>query len=437
LVAVGALALTGCGGSSNDDATKPPGGTASGDAPALSGDLNIVISSADASDKAFNELNEAFKLANPGVDAVVTSVPNDTYDATKAAQMTAGSADIVVISFKGFRDTPQYAADSKTADVLLAEAGGYLDLTDEPFMANYNPSLIESVKISGRAYAVPTGLSYANGVFYNKQIFADNGLDIPTTWAEMEAVIATLQAASITPFGIGGKDIWPAGLTMLGIVSGLYPSGDAEQELMDGLWGGTLKLDEGKQLTVMERVETVFQAANKNFAGEGYDVQPSEFAQGKFAMLPDGTWNHTVITEAVAGAFEIGFFPMPGGDTAADNAYLNGKVELMLGVNAASKNKEAALAWLTFFSDPANYAGFVTGAGWASSQPGIAQGEFFDSIAGYTAEFRPLWEVFWIPNNDSGEAAQYPFNYPAIAPLGTQSAADAAKAAQEAWAAGF
>jgi raffinose/stachyose/melibiose transport system substrate-binding protein len=431
----GALALAaGCGGDGGDG-----GGSTATDgsgADNASSELNILVSSADASDKAFNDLNEAFMKANPDIKSTLTSVPNDTYDASKAAQMTAGEADVVVINYKGFGDTPEYAADSKTADTMLAEEGGYVDLTDQPFMSNFNSSLVESIKLGGRAYALPTGMSYG-GVYYNKQIFADNGLEVPTTWAEMEQVIATLQAASVTPFGMGGKDIWPAGLIMLDMVSSLYPSAEDTEALAEGLWTNTVKLNEGKPLYILERTQAVFDATLKNFAGIAYDTVPASFANGDFAMLPDGTWNHGVIYDAVGDAFEVGFFAFPGSDDAADNGSIPGKVELMLGISSTSKHQDAAIAWLDFFSQPENYATFVTTAGWAPSQPDIATDEFFELIAPYTAEFRQIWEVFWIPNNNAGEAATYPFNYPALSPLGTDTAQQAADASQQAWEAAF
>ncbi|MDR1237272.1 MAG: extracellular solute-binding protein, partial [Propionibacteriaceae bacterium] len=307
--AVGIMALatllalaTGCGGDGGGASPSDSSGQEGG----LSGTLNVLVSSADASDKAFNELNDAFNAANPGLTSTLTSVPNDTYDASKAAQMTAGEADIVIINYKGFGDTPDYAADSKTADTMLAEEGGYVDLTDQPFMSRFNPSLVESIKLGGRAYALPTGMSYG-GIYYNKKMFADNKLEVPTTWAELENVISTLQKASITPFGMGGKDIWPAGLVMLDMVSSLYPSSADAQALAEGLWTNTLKLNEGRQLQVLERTQTVFDATLKNFAGVSYDTVPASFANGDFAMLPDGTWNHGVIYEAVGDAFEVGF----------------------------------------------------------------------------------------------------------------------------------
>jgi raffinose/stachyose/melibiose transport system substrate-binding protein len=253
----------------------------------------------------------------------------------------------------------------------------------------------------------------------------------------MEAAITALQGAGLTPFGIGGKDTWPAGLVMLSMVAGLYPSDEAKQGLMDGLWDGSVDLSTGTALTVMERTEAIFKAAQSNFAGAGYDEMPAAFAAGDFAMLPDGTWNAPTILEAVGDAFEVGYFPMPASDNAADNNKLDGKVEIALAVNAGSPNQEAALAWLDFFSQSANYTEFVATSGFTSAQPGIQQSDFLNSISDYTANFATLWEVIWTPNPAAGQDASYPFNYPGIAPLGSMSAAEAAKAAQDAWAAGL
>ena len=396
-----------------------------------SGNLSIVVSSNGPSDAAFKAVTDAFNQKYPGMHAVVTPVANDAYAATKAAQLAAGEADIVVGG--PFRDLPSYADAAQNADMLLAQAGGYLDLTSQPWLSKYTPSIIDSVKMGGKVYSVPTGLSYATGVYYNKKIFADNNLQIPTTWAELQNVISVLQGKGITPFGMGGKDIWPVGLVMNGVAGGLYPTAADKQKAIDGLWGKTVDLSAGTPLTVLERTQTIMNATVKNFAGAGYDEIPAAFAKGDFAMLPDGTWNHTTILTAVGSSFDVGMFPLPAGDDAAANKYLNGKVELSLAVNAKSKNTAGALAWLEFFSDPANYAQFVTTAGFAPSQPNIKTDAFLDSISAYTASFEPMWESLWIANPKAGQDATYPFNYPALKPLGSSDPAAAAKAAQQAW----
>ncbi|MDN6428858.1 MAG: extracellular solute-binding protein [Propionibacterium sp.] len=425
--------LAACGGGSATSGDSGASGATGGSE--VSGSLNILVSSAAASDAAFNAVTDAFKAKYPDVDAKVTSVPNDSYPATKSAQLSAGSVDIFVV--KNFVEAPDYAADSTSDDVLMAKAGGLVDLTDQPFMKHYTPSVLQAQVVDGKQYAVPTGLSYSTGVYYNKQIFSDNGLEAPTTWTELEKVMDTLKGKGVTPFGIGGKDTWPAGLVMLGNVASSFPTLEDKQQLAEDLWTQKTTLTDDATKSVLTRTQKVFENAQEHFSGAGYDDMPAAFARGDFAMLADGTWNQPTIDKAVNGAFEYGYIPFPGSDTAADNSLLNGKIELQLSVASNSKNQDAALAWLDFFSDPANYKTFVDGAGYSPAQPDIESSDFLNSISEYTKTYQPAWDQVWIANNKAGEDAVYPFNYPALAPLGTQSADEAAQAAQTAWAAGF
>lgn len=424
-VLVTATALAACSG----------GGAASSDSGAPSGELQILVSSADASDAAFKAINAGFESEYPDVKVTFSSVANDNYPATKSSRLTAGNVDIVVV--KNFVEVPDFAADSTSDDVLLARSGGLLDLSGESFISNYTPSVLDAQAIDGKQFAVPTGLSYSTGVYYNKTLFDQNGLSVPTTWTEFQTAISTLKSAGQTPFGIGGKDTWPAGLAMLGSVAGTYPSADDKAKLVEGLWKNTVKLTDAKPQSVLDKTETIFQNAQSNFAGTGYDEIPAGFASGKFAMILDGTWNEPTINTAVNGGFDYGYFPLPASDNAADNASLNGKIELQLAAAANSKNKTAALAWLDYFSNPTNYAKFVATSGFSPAQPDIAVSPFLDSIQKYTETFEPAWDSVWIANNKAGQDAVYPFNYPAITPLGSSSAAQAAESAQSAWSAAF
>ena len=62
---------------------------------------------------------------------------------------------------------------------------------------------------------------------------------------------------------------------------------------------------------------------------------------------------------------------------------------------------------------------------------------FLDGISTYTSTFSPAWDTIWVSNQNAGPAAVFPFNYTAIAPLGTMSVQDAANQAQAAWSAAF
>jgi raffinose/stachyose/melibiose transport system substrate-binding protein len=411
------------------------GGTAASSDGKPSGDLQILVSSADASDAAFKAINAGFEKQYPNVKLTFSSVSNDSYPATKSSRMTAANVDILVV--KNFVEVPEFAKDSTSDDVLLAQSGGLVDLSGESFISNYTSSVLESQAIAGKQYAVPTGLSYSTGIYYNKTIFEQSGLSVPTTWNELETVMGTLKSAGQTPFGIGGKDIWPGGLAMLGTVAGTYPTADDKAKLVEGLWKNTTSLTDAVPQSVLEKTETVFQNAQANFAGTGYDEIPAGFAAGKYAMTIDGTWDEPAINAAVGGAFDYGYFPFPASDNASDNAFLNGKIELQLAVAANTKNKTAALAWLDYFSNPDNYKTFVDKSGFSPSQQDIAGTPFLDSIQQYTSTFQPAWDTIWIASNKAGQDAVYPFNYPALAPLGSNTAAQAAEAAQAAWKAAF
>ncbi|MDR1851909.1 MAG: extracellular solute-binding protein [Propionibacteriaceae bacterium] len=397
----------------------------------LSGKLSIVLSSNGPSDKAFEDFTTKFKAKYPKVDAVFTPISNEVYPQTKSAQLTSGEADIVMTD--NVMSYPEYAEFAKAIDQQTLEAGGFLDLTDQAFLKNYTSSIVDSMRFDGKVYTLPVAVQYVTGLYYNKQIFEDNKLTAPTTWAELQDTMDKLKKAGIPAFGWGGKDVWPAGLLMNDVVAGVYPTDSDKTALRDGIWDGSVKLDADKPLTVMERVQTCFENSLETSPGLGYDEVPALFAKGKFAMLPDGTWNHTSVLDAVGDKFEVGYIPFPGGDSATDNKSLDYKLDFTLAINAQSKNPQAALAYLEMLSDPENYAAWINTAGSSPSQPNIKTDDFLDSIADVTTDAPLVWEKIWIASPESGEAAQFPFNYPDIKPLGKDSAADAAKAAQEAW----
>jgi raffinose/stachyose/melibiose transport system substrate-binding protein len=429
LTALSALAvvavLAGCSSSGNT--------TSSGGAP--SGTINIAVSSADASDAAFKAINAAYEKKYPKVKIQFSAIPNNNYPAAKSSRLTAGNVDILIAAPT---QVPKYVtSDSESDDSRAADSGVFLNLTKEPFMKNFTPTLLKAIAYKGKQYTIPTGVSYYTGVYYNKTMFAKYGLSIPTTWKQFVALCAKLQGNGIAPLGIGGKDSWPAGLTMLSAVQGLYPTQADKNSLAKDLWQKRASLDSGTPKTVLDRVNTIYKYAEPNFAGVSYAAVPAGFAAEKYAMTPDGTWDQPVIQSAVGSKFDYGYFPIPTSNTAADNKYLGGKVDLRLAIAAQTKNKTAALSYLSFFSDPKNYKTYVKISGTAPAEPNIPSSSFLSGISNYTSTFSPAWDTIWIANSKAGAAASFPFNYPGVSPLGSGSVDTAAAQSQKDWLAGF
>lgn len=417
------LTLVGCSGGAPASSAGVPT-----DASQVTGELNVLVSSASGSDAGFKAVNDAFAQKYPEVTINFSAVPNENYNQARASRLTAGTIDVGLANPK---ELPSYVPESnKGDDARLADAGGFVDLTDQEFMKKFSPSVLDKITYGGRNYTVPTGLSYYTGLTYNKKIFADNGITVPTTWDEFVAVCQQLKAKGITPISIGGKDT--AGIVMLSVVQSLYPTAQAKQDLAKGLYEHSVALNQGTQLEVLQRVQQVYTFGQANFAGSNYNQMTSEFLNGKAAMISDGTWNVGSLREA--DKVDFGYFPLPASDNAADNANLGGKVELSLAVPSNAKNKDAAMAWLAFFAD--NYKLFNDKAGFAPAQEGVAGDPFYTDVAQYTKTFEPAWDTIWIANTQAGQAAALPFNWNAVKPMGSQDAQGAADAAQKDWDAG-
>jgi raffinose/stachyose/melibiose transport system substrate-binding protein len=412
----------------------------SGGAPSSAGDkptgtFRFIVSSSDASDAAFRAVNKAFEKKYPDVKVVFDAIPNENWPATSASRLTAGNVDLTLA---GPKEIPSYVPQSAMGDdARAADAGVYVDLTKQPFMKNLTPTVLKATAYKGKQYDVPTGVSYYTGVYYNKAIFQKYGLSVPTTWSDFVTLCETLKDNGVAPLGIGGKDGWPAGLTMIAAVQGLYPSTADKEALLKGLYDGDVKLTDRKPAQVLERVQQIYSFAQPNFAGASYQSIPAGFASGAFAMTPDGTWNEPTLASAVGSNFDIGYFPLPTSDDAADNAVLGGKIELTLAVPSNAKNRAAALAYLAFFTQPKNYATFVKLSGFASAEPNIPASPFLDSISKYTKTFSPAWDTIFVSNPKAGAKAQFPFNYQSIEPLGTATSDQAAQQSEKDWAAGL
>lgn len=418
--ATSALAIVGLAGCAG-------GGSPTGDVVKI----NIIAPSNAPSDAGFQAVTDAFNASQTGIEATFSPVTD--YETTRAAQLSAGTVDVFVC----YPRQPQgFTDEESTEDMLMAQAGQFVDLTDKPFMGNYIQSVLASPRstMNGKLYAVPTGLSYATGVYYNKKIFSTLGLAIPTTWGEFTATMAALKAAGVTPFGFGGKDGFPAALPLYGIIGSLYPEDANKQALLKGLWDGSVDLTRGVPLEAMQRLQTIYDNTSAASPGSSIVESIGAFANGEFAMMFDGSWDQKSVTDVVGGKFDFGMFPLPGADNADQNRFLNGKIELQLCASSASAHQDAALAWLDFFSQPKNYTTFAKLSGFAPAQPNIVTDDpFLDSISQYASDFRLFWESIVVAPQAIAPEAKVGFEYNRLPPLGTNTPAEAAAAAQAAW----
>jgi raffinose/stachyose/melibiose transport system substrate-binding protein len=215
-------------------------------------------------------------------------------------------------------DVTEYNKGNGTAG-LASKAGLLTDLA--PYSKKYNWNLPSSVSLygqydkglmgTGKLYGVPSYGEYVS-VFYNKDLFAANGVKIPKTMAELEAAMAKFKAAGVTPLTMGG-----GGYQVVHNVYALAVS-RANQA-----WINSFQLFKGKPIDATKDANIKWAASKlvswqkagylpDNVSGVKVDEEAVPlFQSGKAAMMIAGSWldgdNQTKVT-----TFKYGKFALPG-----------------------------------------------------------------------------------------------------------------------------
>lgn len=152
------------------------------------------------------------------------------------------------------------------------------------------------------------------GIWYNKAIFEELGLEEPQTFDELMEAGETIKEAGYTPFAQAGSQGWP--LTRL---MGLYIFRNAGPQAMVDIRDDKAKLTDEAYVAGAEALQTM---AADGFFGEGFnslepDAATAAFLTGKAAMKYDGTWLLSNINDEAQnqiGAENVGFMPFPSVD---------------------------------------------------------------------------------------------------------------------------
>jgi raffinose/stachyose/melibiose transport system substrate-binding protein len=202
----------------------------------------------------------------------------------------------------------------------------------------------------------------AQTVLYNKDMFEEMGLQVPTTWDELIQVSEDIKQKGGTPFFFGYKDSWT---TLVGFNSLI---GNTAGEL----FGDTAAADISFKDNVQEAAEKEYQLmqyANKDPFGQNYDQASSAFAKGESAMYLQGIWAIAPIKNANPD-INLGSFALPVKDAAEENLLVSG-VDQLFAVSKDSKNQEEVIEFIRFLLEPEQAERFINDQGLLSAVQGV------------------------------------------------------------------
>ena len=158
-------------------------------------------------DRAYwDELAAEYMEANPHVNIEITVLENEAFKSQLVTVMQAGEPPDLFQSWGG-GVLWQYA-DAGMVRNIAPE----LEANDGEWKNSFTTqAALELYGQNGEYYGVPWTWG-AVGVFYNKALFEQAGLDPdnpPATWDEFIEAVQTLKDAGITPIALGEGDKWP------------------------------------------------------------------------------------------------------------------------------------------------------------------------------------------------------------------------------------
>jgi raffinose/stachyose/melibiose transport system substrate-binding protein len=274
----------------------------------------------------------AFEAKHPGIKLKFTPSAPTEYNAALNSKLEGGTAGDLI------------ACRPFDASLTLFQKGHLAPVQDLEGMKNFSPLAKGAWSTDDGAvtYCMPMA-SVIHGFLYNKDAFAKLGVEPPKTEAEFFAVLDKIKAdGTYIPMAMGTSDQWEAATMGYNNIGPNYWKGEE----------GRLALIKGTQKLTDEAWVAPFRqlAKWKPYLGDGFEAQTypdsqNLFTLGRAAIYPAGSWE--IAGFKTQAQFEMGAFPPPV-QKAGDECYISDHTDIAIGMNAKTKNPDAAKAFLNW-----------------------------------------------------------------------------------------
>ena len=200
----------------------------------------------------------------------------------------------------------------------LVDAGLLVDvksfLEEEGLYDRFEPTALAYQEFTnGTMYTLP--LEYhVEMIWYNKEIFAENGLEVPKTMDDWFDVCQKLADAGITPISVDGVDRWPV-LRYLAFM----PFRDTANEYIISLSEGKASMGDAEGLAGIEFMQKIGPYFQEGFGAADYATAQGMFLEGQSAMYYIGDWEIGAMQDGYENG-TIDYFYLPTSDGALTGA---------------------------------------------------------------------------------------------------------------------
>ena len=398
--------LAGCGGGNNNtSASNAPANDkieataeATADTSVKATDEKITLKfftaladRANGSGKVEQDIIDAYMKENPNVKIEVEALQDEPYKSKIKVYASSNQLPDIIQSW----GQPSFLSPLLDNNLLL-------ELNSADFEgAQFVSGSMDGFSKEGKLYGLPRSADYMV-MFYNKKIFADNGIEVPKTTADLLAAVKTLRTNKINPIAMNGMDAWTLPIWYEFVAQ--RQNGDFNK--MDEAVARTISFTDPSLVAAATEMQEFAKA--KGFADgwltADYGAARNLFGQGQAAMFFMGAWESGLATDVnFSEEFRnnVGAFAFPASDKgkATDVAAWYGGG---YSVSKDSKHPEAAVEFLKYFFAPENWSKMLWQAG-----AGTPAQKFDEFLTGNETQLqKELVEVFSSMTASSGTPLQ-------------------------------
>ncbi|MFC4070013.1 ABC transporter substrate-binding protein [Actinoplanes subglobosus] len=320
--------------------------------------VKLTIWAAQNSNTVPKAVVDAFQKAT-GATVEVVTVP-DPYEQSVQTKVATG-------------DKPDLAFWQPTASMLTAinARTNLQPLTGAPWLPSLDPALKDITGLlDGTRYAALVTSPAVEGVYYNKEVFAAQGVTAtPKTFDEMITLARTLKGKGVTPFHEMGADRWA---TQWWVQVQLADA--AKAGLWDRINSGQAEFTDPDVVKTIETYDKLIKEGlfNSDIKTAKFEDQGTALLDGKAAMVVQvNSFFGQLQAKADTATLDkrIGFFPIsPSGNVGT---FIPDQSNALVAFKTGDAKREAAARQLLAYWMGPGYQAFVTDRNTVSLEPAV------------------------------------------------------------------
>lgn len=284
----------------------------------------------------WNGIKADFEAANPGVTVEFMPPTGNISDGAVQAAIQSNAGPDVMLTNSGIARVTTVVDAALVAPLTSAYAERGWDKQIYPWLYNELKS-----QRGGEIYEMPDGLD-ALGIWYHKDMFAENKWAIPGTYADFLTLMGQMKEKGINPIAIGPRTAGSAG-HLFGNILQASSGKPVVGEALDGKLPWTDPSIALGAVRLRELVDAGF--IDKEMAALDLDGAARLWFNKRAAMFVAGPWFTANARNAGYDLTNAGFAAMP---SDIGSAMPTGGVGWSWMVPANSKQPELATKWIDF-----------------------------------------------------------------------------------------